>query len=299
MGSSGSGGSSGKIKYPAYMEAFHGSMLDDDGTDTFANSVVDAINAAYGNSPFMSVVAFDPSTDITAMVSAITAFDTAVDALDNETDWSSAMTAAETAVDSLIDDTYINADINAFSDLLDDERDTKVLPRFKAGMRDINAVMTSAFVIGEGLIEAFGARDVTKYGTELRMKMNLQRTDGVIKSAEVMLTTLMSIIGYERDLAHYTVEVRRLSIAAGKEQDDRDLWIDEQDALWDLALFQYGNNALASIAGAAATTKDKQISQAQSAVGGAISGAVVGNMIAPGGPGAIIGGVLGLGASLL
>ncbi len=302
MGGSGGGGSSsGKIKYPAYMEAFHGSMLDNGGADTFTNSVVDAINAAYGSSPFDSVVAFDPVTELTAMDSALCAFDAAVNALDNDDDWESAMTAARVEIDTnVVSTAYIDADVAEFSDLLDDERDTKILPRFKAGMANINAAMSSSFVMGEAIIEAFGARDVSKYSKELRMKLNWQRNEMIVKAAETMLSNLMSRIGYERDVAHYRIEMNRLSIAAYKEQDDRDMWLDEQDALWDVSLFAYGGNALAAIAGAAASTREKGPSQAQSAVSGAVSGAAMGYMMSGGNPyGAAAGAAIGLGASLL
>ena len=52
----------------------------------------------------------------------------------------------------LVDDTTINAEVAAFTDEQDDERDTQILPRFQAGMANINAVMSSSFVIGERVV---------------------------------------------------------------------------------------------------------------------------------------------------
>ena len=79
-----------------------------------------------------------------------------------------------------ITDAEIVADIAAFANILDDEITTKVLPRFRKGMLDINAVVSSAFPIGEAVIEAFRDREVAKYGTGLRVS-------AVMKNAETRL----------------------------------------------------------------------------------------------------------------
>jgi len=152
------------------------------------------------------------ATPITAIGTAITAFNTVVDALAYATDWTAAMVAAEAQVDVLIDDTYINADVAAFADVIDDQILNRVLPSFQGGMRDINAVMSSAFVVGESLIYAFRNRDVAKYNSELRMRLSMQRNELVARGASEMVESLLQRVMFERDVAALTVEHKKMEI---------------------------------------------------------------------------------------
>ena len=83
--------------------------------------------------------------------------------------------ADEDIIDNLANETYVADSVNQFGNVLDDQISADVLPRFEAGMRDINAVMSSAFVIGRSIIEGMRDRDVAKYQADLRYKAFLQR----------------------------------------------------------------------------------------------------------------------------
>ena len=298
--SGGGGGGSGQVDYPSYMKTVHEDWLH--GTaDTIESSVTTIMNAALGDSPFLTATAYDPTTPLADSWTAVCAFNAVVDALDHSSDWQSVIVNAALIVDgNIITDAYITADINAFADVLDDQITNDVLPRFEAGMRDINAVMSSAFVFGKANIEGMRDRDVTKYGTELRVKMNIQRNELISKSTELMLTNLMHRVEFEKAVASLSVEAKRIHIVANKEQTDQDVKFDEADAQWDLEVFQYGANLLAAIGGGTAQPSggQKQMTTSQSALGGALAGAAVGAQV--GGPwGAGIGAIIGLGAGLL
>jgi len=285
-GSAGGGSSSGRVSYPAYMETWHSTWID---------NVATAMTAAQSTSPFVSAAAYDPATPLAASGTAVAAFNTAVDALVNETDWEAAMDAAETQVDSMIDDTFIDADVAAFAAVLDDQIVNTVLPAFEGGMRDINAVMSSAFALGKSVIYGFRDRDVSKYGTELRVKLNTQRNALISAGADKMVDSLMQRVAYEGNVAQMTVESNRIAIVANKEQTDEDLAIDENDALWDLNTFQFGANMLAAVSGGtsvAGNSKGGKPSQAASVLGGAMAGASIGATVG-GGYGAAIGAVVG------
>ena len=94
------------------------------------------------------------------------------------------------------------------------------------------------------------------------------------------------------------IEGKRIKIVAEKEELDMNTKIDESDALWDLEVFQHGANMLAAIGGGTANPKGKEPSQAQSVIGGALSGAAAGSMISPGW-GTVIGAVLGAAAAYM
>lgn len=341
----GGGGGSGKVDYPDYMETIHGSWLDNGGLDTITSSVTDAMNAAYGSSPWAAAVAYDPSADITAYEAAITAFAAILAGIIDTTDWASLFTQAETSVGSSsvlavgdeavadavgITDAEIVDDVDAFADQLDDEIVTKVLPRFEGGMRDINAVVSSAFVIGRSVIEGFRDREVAKHASTLRVNAALKNVDveianmkkdvqvgmvnlgaeteymkSYLEGSNQMLRLMLQRISFESEYMKTVIEGKRIKIVAEKEEADVNLKIDEDDALWDLETFQYGANVLASIGSGTSTTGIKKPSQLSSAIGGGLSGAVAGAMIGGakggvGGPiGAGIGAILGIGSSFL
>ena len=286
-----SGGSSGKVDYPEYMKTQHETWL------TALNT--DITTARAGDSPYTAAVAYDPTTPLAAMNTAICAFNTVVDALANESDWDSAMTQAKTTIDALISNTYINADVDAFADKLDDQVDNITIPKFQRGMQDINAVQTSAFALGEALIYGMRDRDVAKYTSDLRLKSSLMRNELIAKGASEMLRALLTRADLEKAVAHYTLEYNRMYIVAKKDQIDQDYEYDELDAKWDLEMFQYGGNMLAAIAGAATSQGTPERSHAASAIGGALSGAAAGLATSFTPLGAGIGAALGLASSFL
>ncbi len=289
-GSSSGGSASGKVDYPAYMKDQHLTWL----TDVAA----DITTARAGNSPYYSATSYNPATDLSNIDAAITAFNALVDALSHESDWESAMQQAETTIDALIDASYIDADVAAFAAIQDDQIYNVVLPKFQRGMQDINAVQTSSFVLGEALIYGMRDRDVAKYTSDLKLKLNIQRNELVASGASTMLQNLFSRVDFERVVAHYTLEANRMSIVSNVDYNKQDIELDELDARWDMNAFAFGSNVMSSIAGSATNQGTPQKSQIASALGGALSGAAAGAKVG-GGYGAIIGGVLGAASSYL
>ncbi len=164
-------------------------------------------------------------------------------------------------------------------------------------MRDINAVTSSAFAIGRAVIEDGQTRQVAKYSADLHMKA----------FSDDALQLIALKLEYQKNATHMGAEIRRIGIVAKKEEREDNTEIAVADALWDLELFQYGGNFLASIGAATVQTglsKGKP-SKAASAIGGGLSGAAAGAMIgaksgsAAGYWGAGIGAVVGAAAGLL
>lgn len=286
-GSGGGGSSSGKVDYPEYMKTLHGHMMNHDGADTLTKSLYDLINASVGNSPYLGVDAFNPDTMLSEM-------DTQVDdlVLLNSTIKGAAPVAD--LVSRLFSVTEMENLEDAYSDMLDDEIETKVLPKFKAGMRDINAVQSSAFVIGEAVIYAARNKDYANYATQLRLR----------RSDDIVLKLLELEANVTRETAHMVADTKRIGIVAKKEESEVNARYDEADALWDIELYQHGSNMLAAIGGGTSTTASASKSNPiSSAIGGGLSGAAAGAMIGAqtgmvSGPvGAAIGGVLGLASS--
>ena len=292
-GSSGGGGSSGAVSYPAYLETVHSEWINDTGADVLSQSLADTMNSAFGASPWTGKTAYNPDADIAAYNAVLVAYKAILAGIVDTTDWSNLYTHSKATIDNAVD---IAADVAAYADILDDELTIKVLPRFKRGMQDINAVVSSAFVIGQAVIEGFRDRDVAKYTSALM----LNNHSLIMSGTEQMMRLMMQRIGWEENYAKVYIESMRIKIVAKKEESESNDKIDEEDALWDMEVFQYGGNLLASIGGGVSTPNTKQPSRAQSMIGGALSGVVAGAMISGGNPiAAGVGGVLGAASAFL
>lgn len=299
----GGGGGSGQVSHSAYLEAVHGDWLDQTGVDTISDSITDVMNSALGSSPFAALAAYDPDADVTAYEASITAFAAILAGIVDTTDWDALYTQAETTIDDTaeITEAVIVADVDAFADQLDDEISTKVLPRYRAGMRNIDAVVSSAFPIGEAIIEGFRNRDVAKHNSAIRLNAAYKNADIRLATKNLrlegtkqMLSLMIQRINWEKSYIDTVIESKRIKIIAKKEETDVNRDIDKQDAVWDLEVFQYGANLLAAIGGGVATTTSHKPSTAQSAIGGAMSGAVAGAIVTGGNPfGIAIGAALG------
>lgn len=297
MGSSGGGGSSGKVEYPAYLQTLHSSWLDKAGTDGIESSITAVMNTALGSSPFTSAAAYDPSTVLAtagASVGALTGLSLPTVISDTLSNFTTVATLMDTLVPFSVTDTLIAAEVEAYSDILDNEITVKALPKFQRGMQDVNAVQSSSFVIGSALLYAEKTRQVAKFTADLLLKSNSDRNQLLPHIIELEQKAITVRQDFYKVIAQYAVEFARISIVAKKEQVDTNLLVEEKDATWDLRVFQHGGNLMAAIAGAAATVNSQGTGGFSSVLGGAISGAASGAMITGGNPiGAAVGGVLG------
>ena len=277
----GGGGGSGIVSYPAYMETWHSMALDDTGVDVLTTSLTAVMDAALGSSPWTAQAAYDPDADIAAMLAGVNLSQTLVTLL-------STGTTLDTLISEILDHTRVDDAVVEYAADLDARLVAEILPRFEAGMRDINAVVSSAFVVGRALIEENQDRQVAKFSADLHYKAF---SDDAIKVIQLKLE-------YQKMVSQMLVETYRIKIVAKKEENEVEMKIDEADGLWDLEVFQYGANLLASIGGGTMQPQGKEPSTAQSMIGGAMSGAAAGAMIS-GPTGALVGGVLGAASALL
>jgi len=293
----GGGSTSGKVGFPAYMETLHSKWLDSTGTDILTMSMVDAMEAAHGNSPWTALTAYNPDTDITFWEAAMDSLRTLLTGLSDTADWASLYTQADASIDAVVEADIVQS-VSDFSDQLDDEIESKVLPRFRRGMQDINAVVSSAFPIGAALIESFRNREVAKHGSSVRLNLMDRKSGFILAGTEQMIKLSLTRLGLEEGYVRNVVESRRIKVVAKNEQTKFDATIDEADALWDIEVFQQGGNLLSAIGGGVVKPTKTGPSMVQSVLGGAMSGATAGATV--GGPwGAAIGGVIGAASAFL
>lgn len=275
MGSSG-GGSSGSVSHSPYLEAIHYDWLSNTGLDTITSSVTDVMNIALANSPWTGLSAYNPDADITSYEGVLTTFGALLAGLSDTDDWAALYAQAELSLNGP-GDALIAADIATFEAQLDDNIAMRILPRFRRGMQDINAVVSSSFAVGEAIIESFQARDVAKYGSLLYLDNNTKK----LNATDQMIQMMARRIGWRESYARMFVDAKRIKIVAKKEQTDLDAQIDEHDAKWDLEVFQYGGNLMAAIGSGTAIPNMAGKNKTASILGGAMVGAGAGAYLAP------------------
>ncbi len=305
-------GPSGFVSYPDYMQDIHVQWLtggtQSNPNPTLFTSLEDEIEFALtpdGN-PYHMESSYDPNAiDANTVGSPLSdmqlrhdTLDTNISALDAVTDYSAFVTQALTDIDAgFITEAEINAEVDAFEVQVRARR-LNELSTWTAGMADINAVVGSQFVIGMAMREADIANEITKFESNLRIQLKVQRTSLIDSAVRVMTQMLQGKIQSDMSATQLQAEISRLKIVASKEQTDRDLEIDVLFSAYGLSAFQYGSNLL-GVLGGNTMPNVSQPSTAQSAIGGAISGAAAGAAVTGGNPigvgiGALAGGIGGL-----
>lgn len=244
--SGGGGGSSGQVDYPEYMKYMHEEWLLDVNAD---------IQQVRGTGPFVGASAYNPAPEVNQIVFAKVGLENMVDAVHEVYTWNTIIENARTEIlshlgESLpgatIPDTNVSLitmsprtftpvapvpaaqadiddDVNAFADLVDAQLLSDVYPRFEGGMRDINAVMSSAFIIGRALIEDGRNREVTKYATNLRLQAFLQK---------------------DKILADHTANANRINADMTRSANEFDLALIRQDNEAQIRLTEQSNKIL-------------------------------------------------------
>lgn len=291
------------VSFPTYMESAHHYLLDGDTTDgepSTSGGIIAAINTAKALTPYNLTVP-DPATDISSMSSAVSTYSGYVAAINDHTDYDTIYANAIALYDaSASPDTYINARVNAHATMLDNELSAKIYPRFEAGMRDINAVQTSAFAIGRALIEMDRNDKVDKFAADMRYQADGKRMDAATNIASEMMRLKLQKLELERVVAAMTIDQLRLKVAINNDYHTEKKAIAADAARWPLETFKYGGNLLAGMSGGTTSSTPMDGNKAARIIASGLSGAVAGSMIGSAlggdsgaGYGTIIGGIAG------
>lgn len=290
-GSGGGGGSSGKVDYPDYMKERHSVLYDD---------IRRRADAAIAANPYVGMYGWDPTCMVQNMEATVDYYDYIINNFEPMELWKQLMGEVPAVVFGMLDmqplDDYIDQQKTRLRQGVEDE----VLPKFRRGMQNVGAVMTSAFKIGEALLWAREMQEEAATEKEMRGKLALAAYEYSFRSANDVIQLTLQKISYHKDVVHYNMESLRMAYVAGKEYTDANNVYSVERAKWSLEMSKYMMDALGSIASSAGTsytTSSGGSSKAASALGGAMSGAAIGASVA--GPwGAAIGGAAGLVAGL-
>lgn len=327
------------IQYADYVQTWH---------QTGLSQTYSLWNSAMAYNPYQYwLTPYDPDADIDAMLAALNAYcnvllnfhngslDVAVVAAAfdyakgiqtfvPQTNLLAHLSGVQATLDAeLLTTDEIDESVNQYSEQLQADIEEKVIPQFEAGMRDINAVMSSSFLIGEALIYAEKDRNVAKYRADLLLsqwsdrnkalvniahqltEMDMKVLSGDLQFAEMAGKFWIQGVEYKRLITDKIIDVLRMKIVAKKEESDEQLRRYVEYEKWPIALSQYFGSMLGSAGGGHAVpegTGGGGGSSISSVLGGVMAGASVGalfNSETGGAWGSIAGGVLGGVASLL
>lgn len=333
------GGSAGKISYPEYISIIHSQFLDHDGVDLPTRSITDVYNTAVVNNPFLGEQAFNPDIELARAQADVAAFKTLAAALDPTANVSASMLAMTGTVDTVMDDTYLTTpvptvtvddtglaeDVAAYAAIQNTLMDNTILPPWKAGMHNINAVTSSAFVIGEAIIRAMNQNDIARYATTVRSgitiknnelnagfitqrqdlisKFQIQRNTMILGSTELVMKTLLAKNTIFDSVSARSTGLAQVHIAAKYDEKTFQLEIDENDVKWEIGLFQPVGAFIGAMSAGGGAAGPRRPSRAASIAGGALTGAASGAMMASGSGyewvGALVGAAVGAGAAAL
>lgn len=276
----GGGGGDSTIRYAEYFETAHKDMLE---------QVFASVEAAKGSSPYggakniigsIDDAFFSQDYDISSFPALWDMFGKFMAGVDVHVLWQQTFNGVSTAPE-------INAAVTAQAAYLDDDIDSNVLPRFQAGMRNINAVQSSAFMTGRALIEDSRIKAINKFASEIRLK-----------TLDISVGMWSDHLKWNESVIVNYSNMYKLYYAAVIDANAQDMDMQNRDALFDLNLYEYARAMLGVISGAQGTVSKPEMSSTTKAISGAMGGAAMGASV--GGPwGAAIGGILGLAASFL
>jgi len=265
------------VRYPAYIESAH---------QTYLTNVNAQVTELAEESPYADFENVDVDDIFLQNGYTISSFPAMFDMFGKFMAGFDIEIIFDEVYDSVINSRGVEEITSSKSDMLDEDVDDRILPKFSVGMRDIDAVESSSYVIGKSLIEQDKINKVSKFDSEV--KYNL--LPNIINLYSTRLTWQKDVVNYYGALiqTYYNVKIDTERFNAEKAFNHR---------FWPYTVMEYERSALGVLTGAvSSSTKIKQDEGGSNILGSALSGAAVGaqsgNMYA-----AAAGGILGAASS--
>jgi hypothetical protein len=190
-----------------------------------------------------------------------------------------------------INGTVVDNAISAEADRLEDDLVQNAIPRLETGLRDINSVMSSSFVVGRAMMETARTKAISRFSAELKARLIPVAADRWARHLE-----------WNRSVVEMYAQVLKFYFLSKIDVDNHNFEIAAKNALWPFTILQYEISALGVLNGAKDITSDVAgASKASKILGGAMMGASAGAMTgaAIGSGGGPIGAAIGAGVGAL
>ena len=285
-----SGGGGGDVKttvrYAGYIEDKH---------KAFLNEIVVRRTAAIDNSPYSGVATIASDDGFFGVGYTLASFPSLYDMYGKFMAGLDVEDLYNQIYGDLMEGPVTHNLVSAEAAFLSDELESDTIPRYEVGMRDINAVMSSTFIIGKALLEETRLKAVAKYSAGLQYAL-----------LPIAAQRWQAHLEWNRSVVAVYSEIMKLYFSSKMDVDSHNTEMLAKNRLWPFTVLDYERVAIAAMQGATKTTTDSAGSSGASrAISGALGGAAMGAMAgakigAVGGPmGAAIGGAVGLMGGLL
>lgn len=271
------------LRYAPYIESHHGAMLD---------TVYDYRVLLVDSSPYVGYVPIDVDSAFLGFGYTLSNFPSLYDmfgkcmaGLDLETLWSSLFRTH-------LNHAEINTTVASEIALVDDQVEVIDIPQFKVAMRDINAVVSSTFVIGTSQIEVARTKSLAAFSAEQKMQI-----------IPLLINQYRNYLEWEKRLLLDYGNLLKLYYLVREDVDEASTIFDAKDKLWPLNVLDFERAALGALQRARYMKQSLQrhrsnISKALLVSSYAVQGASIGFTYGGGWYGAAVGAVIGTAVGL-
>ena len=263
MGGGGGGGGGVNVNYVCYapyVEAAHKSFL---------TTVQAQRNLVIGKSPFKGYEDIEVDDAFFGAGYIISSFPSLYDmygkfmaGLDIEALWSQVFR-------NVVDSPVVADLVAAESDLLDDDIEINSLPRLQTGMRDINSIIGSTFVIGKAIIEDAKVKSLSKFSADLKYRL-----------IPVAANRWATHLEWNKGVIGVYAEIMKFYFSAKIDVNEINYSMAAKDKLWPFTVLDFERASLGALQGAMSSKTDVAgASTASKVIGGALTGAAMGVMI--------------------
>ncbi len=261
MGSSGGGGDTQTtIRYAPYIEAHHTVFLD------LVSAKRDVV---INDSPFVGYTDIEVDDAFFGTGYLISSFPSLYDM------YGKFMAGLDIEVlhSQIFEDTVnapvINNLVSAESVMMNDDIEMNSLPRMQVGLRDINSVMTSSFVVGKSIIEDARVKSLSRFSADLKFRM--------IPVATSRWTTHLE---WNKGVVGVYAELMKFFYSAKTDVNEVNYSMATKNRLWPFTVLDFERASLGALQGATNSKTDVAgASTTAKAISGALSGAAMGAMV--------------------
>jgi hypothetical protein len=248
------------VRYAPYVETHHTTFLD--LIKTKVDSVID-------DSPFSGYTALEVEDAFFGAGYAISSFPSLYDMYGKFMAGLDIEVLHTQIFEDTVDSPVVEDLVSAESAMMDDDIEINSIPRMQLGMRDINSVMSSTFVVGKSLIEDARVKALSKFSAELKYRL--------IPVATARWTTHLE---WNNKVVGLYAEIMKFYYSAASDVNETNYSMAAKDKLWPFTVLDFQRAALGALQGATNTKTDVAgASTASKVISGALSGAAMGAMV--------------------
>lgn len=279
------------IRYAPYLESHHRDLLFDIQAQRTRLSVDMNGDGIWDSSPYKDYADFSIEDAFFGAGYALGSFPSLYDMYGKFMAGLDVEVLFDQAFEDTINGTVVDNAITAEADRLEDDLVQNAIPRFETGLRDINSVMSSSFVIGRSIMETARTKAISRFSAELKARLIPVAVDRWAKHLD-----------WNRSVIEMYAQILKFYFISKIDIDNQNFEIAAKNALWPFTIFQYEVSALGVLNGAKDVTSDVAgASKGAKILGGAMMGASSGAAVgaAFGSAGGPIGAGIGAGIGAL